>query len=311
MNINKLAASLAPLILMLCISLSAQAQTCSCASVPLLNSLDASSANEGKWYFGTSVTHHEINDLYAGTNEVKDETDRSRQSDSLLVSVDYGIDERWSVSTLVGFIKQERDVGTSSDSFTSTSGLGDGLIIVKYTPKRINLFSKWEYALGLGARIPLGKDDATNNGIILAEDMHPSTGAYGLIGWGYVAKALDQAGQKKIFISSNFSVNGENSRNYSFSDELNISFGGSYFMQENWGFNALLHYRITGEDERNGSSIPNTGGKWLDFEPSVQYRFNDKSAVKLTLTTPLYRDLRGALQFTSSGSASVGYNYAF
>jgi long-subunit fatty acid transport protein len=160
-------------------------------------------------------------------------------------------------------------------------------------------------------KIPLGEDEATQNGIILSEDMQPSSGSYSALAWGYLGYAFDQSAQTQIFISSNFSLNQENDRNYANGDEFNISIGGSYTMKEKWGFVAQLRYRTTESDERNGDPIPNTGGEWIDFVPSVQYRINDKSGVNLSLRIPLYRNLDGALQFTTSSAATLGYSYAF
>jgi len=285
--------------------------TCSCAGVPLLNSMNAASVDQNQWHLNLTYEIHEMNKLYSGSDEVNDETNRKRKTDSYIIQADYGINETWSVSAMLSYVDHEREIGRSSNSFSSASGIGDGLVLLKYTPKQINLFSKWEYSVGLGVKIPLGEDDITQNSVTLSEDMQPSTGSYSTLAWGYLGYAFDQAGQKQLFISSNYSVNQENDRNYANGNEFNIGIGASYTMKERWGFVAQLRYRTTEADERNGDAIPNTGGEWVDFIPSVQYRINDKSGVNLGIRIPLYRDLDGALQFTTSSAATLGYSYAF
>ena len=81
--------------------------------------------------------------------------------------------------------------------------------------------------------------------------------------------------------------------------------------QKNWGFGAQLRYRTTRADERNGNAIPNTGGEWVDVIPSVQYRINEKSGLNISVRIPVYRNLDGALQFTTSSAANLGFSYAF
>lgn len=293
------------------ISLESQSATCSCAGVPLLNSMNTSSVDQNQWYLNLSYEHHEMNKLYSGSDEVNDETNRSRSSDSLIVQADYGINENWSVSAMISYVDHQREIGTSSNSFSSASGIGDGLVLIKYTPQKMNLFSKWEYSFGMGVKVPLGEDDATQNNVTLSEDLQPSSGSYSVLTWGYLGYGFDQSGQTQVFIASNYSANRENSRNYRNGNEFNIALGASYTMQKNWGFGMQLRYRTTKADERNGDAIPNTGGSWVDFIPSVQYRINDKSGLNLGLRIPIYRNLDGALQFTTSSAATLGYSYAF
>jgi hypothetical protein len=296
---------------LLSVSFNSIAATCSCSGVPLLNSMSSTAASNNQWILNITYDHHEMNKLYSGSDEVNDETKRKRETDAYIIQADYGINELWSVSAMLSYVEHERTIGESNNSFSSASGIGDGLVLFKYSPLRISLFSKWEYSVGFGAKIPIGIDDATQNGIDLSEDMQPSSGSYSYLGWGYIGYAFDQAAQQQIFISSNFSVNQENNRNYSNGNEFNISIGGSYTLKEKWALVAQLRYRTTQADERNGDEIPNTGGNWLDFLPSVQYRLNDKSAINILARIPIYRNLDGALQFTTSSAMAIGYSYAF
>ena len=252
-----------------------------------------------------------MNRLYSGSDEVKDETNRNRSTDSMIVQTDYGINEFWSVSTMVSYVDHQREIGSSTNSFSSASGLGDGLLLFKYTPKKIDLFSKWQYSLGAGVKIPLGEDDAKENGVTVSEDLQPSSGSYSALTWAYLGYAFEQSGQTQIFISSHYSFNQENRRNYTNGNEFNLVLGASYSMMEKWGFAAQLRYRTTQADERNGDDIANTGGSWVDFIPSVQYRINEKSGLNISVRIPVYRNLDGALQFTTSSAANLGFSYAF
>jgi hypothetical protein len=163
----------------------------------------------------------------------------------------------------------------------------------------------------LGIRIPVGVDDATFLGVPLAEDMQPSTGAFGGILWAYWAKALNDSKGARIYASASHTQNGENDRDYSFGQETNVVFGGAYQTQTPWGFNLELAYRNAARDQRDSVEIPNTGGEWLDAIPAVQYHISERLAIKAAAKIPLKRDLNDQLQFTTKYALRLSMSYVF
>lgn len=299
-----------PCLLFLLVFIKAYGATCSCASVPLLSSIDATSAEDQQWLVFISLQHQDVSDLYSGSKKVNDETNRKRFSNSIIAQIDYGLSNSWSITSLFSYVQHERNIGISSNSGVSSQGMGDTLIVLKYIPQRFSLFSSLEYSFGLGVKIPTGVNDNTTNGILLAEDMQPGTGAYSWVGLAYVAYALDPAATKRIFLSANYSDNQTNDRHYKLGNEYNITLGWSRYFENKLATTLQLNYRYTNADERGNFEIPNTGGTWLDIIPSIQYVF-EKSAIKLSGHIPVYRHLEGALQFTTSYSISLGYSYVF
>jgi hypothetical protein len=183
--------------------------------------------------------------------------------------------------------------------------------MIKYSPARIGLYSKNELTLGMGGRLPVGANEETDNGIVLAEDMQPGTGAWGGIVWLYAARALNESTSARLYSSVTYTNNGENDREYRFGHETTASIGASYQTQTPWGFNGELFYRHTKRDERIGVAIPNTGGEWLDFVASAQYHLNEKTALRLTAKLPVSRDLNDALQFTTRFATRLTFTYVF
>ncbi len=296
---------------MACFSTFTGAATCSCAGVPLLNSMNATNVNAQSWLLSINYEYHEINDLYSGSQQVNDETFRERVSNSIISQLDYGIDEHWSITGMISHISHKRQIGSSNNSKIHTSGLGDSLLLIKYTPVTMSLLSPWQLSLGFGIKFPTGANDVMRNGFIVSEDMQPGSGAYSSLAWFSSSYRFDQAGQLQAFISANYSDNRENDRQYQLGDETNASVGISYTMQENWGAVALLRYRTTSADQRAGNDIPNTGGEWLDFVPSIQYRFENNLAINLSGRIPVDKNLDGALQFTTSNAITLGISYVF
>lgn len=288
----------------------AEAATCSCAGAPLLSSIDSSSTEPGDFFFNYTTEYHEMSDLVEGTKEIRDESGRERSSVSQIVSGTYGLADRWSISGLLSYIEHSRGVSTSFFGEQNTSGLSDAVVLLRYTPSYITPFSRHEVSLGVGVRLPVGKDDAGGL-IVQSEDMQPSVGAQGEILWSSYSYAFNQASTLQLNLSANYTFNNEeNDRNYSFSDEFNFAAGISQSIGTRFGYSAGLRYRTTDADERNGFEIPNSGGEWLDFVPAIQYGVSDDFTIALSGRVPIARDLEGAVQFTTSYSYAFSMTYA-
>lgn len=286
------------------------AATCGCAAVPLLDSIDTSATQAGDFFVNLTTESHEMNDLVVGSKQISDETRRRRSSVSQALSMSYAITDRWAVSGLVSYIEHSRKVGASFFGEQNTSGLSDGVILLRYTPIYQTPFSRHQLSLGLGARLPIGKDDA--GGILTAsEDMQPSVGARGTLYWSSYSYGFNQAGTLQFNASAAYTENSEkNDRGYTFADETSFTAGMSQNIGTRFSYSASFRYRNTTADQRNGFDIPNTGGEWLDFVPALQYSLTDKLNFGLSGRVPVARDLNGAIQFTTSYSYALSLTYA-
>ncbi len=288
--------------------LQSMAQTCSCAQVPLLGSMELASPNNGQWFLGTTYEFHDVSDLVAGSTSIPDLTGRDRTAQALIFEASRGINEKWSASALLSFVEHEREVNNVR---ASASGLGDAILMVKYSPKSISLYSDTALSFGLGSRIPVGENDATRLGVPLAEDMQPSTGAFGGIVWAYWARALNASKSARIYANATYTQNGENDRDYQFGAETTVTIGAGYQTQSPWGFNLELLYRDAERDQRNSVVIPNTGGEWLDAIPTIQYHVSETLALKASAKIPVSRDLHDELQFTTKYAFRLSLSYVF
>ena len=296
------------LVVFVLLAFTAHGQSCSCASVPLLGAMGLASPNNNQWYLATTYEFHDVSDLVAGSSSIPDQTGRDRTSQALIFEASRGISDKWSVSAVFAAVEHVREV---SNIKATASGLGDAIVMVKYSPKTISLYSDTTWSFGVGGRFPVGENDATQGEITLAEDMQPSMGSYAGIAWMYWAKALNEPKTARIYASASHTLNGENDRNYQFGDDTTISFGGAYQTSTPWGFNLELLYRSADRDQRSSVDIPNTGGKWLDVIPAVQYHVSDTLAIKAAAKIPVSRDLNDQLQFTTKFAFRVSLSYVF
>jgi len=283
-------------------------QTCSCAGVPILGAMESASPRDSQWFLAGTYEFHDISELVSGSSTVHDGTGRDRTAQAMILEASRGLSEKWSFSVLLSAVEHERDVGGQRDT---VSGLGDAVVMVKYSPKTISLYDKSTLSFGLGARLPVGEDDATSQGVVLAEDLQPSTGAYGGIAWIYAARALNDSKGARIYASATHTYNGENDRDYEFGQSTTASIGGSYQTQTPWGFNLELLYRHADRDQRASVDIPNTGGAWVDIIPAVQYHVNESLALRASAKIPVSRDLNDQLQFTSKYAFRLSLSYVF
>lgn len=283
--------------------------TCSCAGAPLLSAIDTSASEAGDLFVNTTSEQHEISDLVQGTDDIPDEAGRERSSLSHTLSFSYGLSDRWAVSGLVSYIEHSRNVGTSFFGEQKSSGLGDGILMLRYTPLYITPFSRHELSLGLGARLPIGKDDA--GGVIsFSEDMQPGVGAPGTVFWAGHNYAFNQAATVTLNTSAYYTLNEEeNDRNYKFGNEFVVGLGVGHSVNTKFSYSAGLRYRTTEPDERFGFDFPNTGGEWVDFIPALQYAATNNLTVAVSGRIPVHRKLDGALQFTTSYSYALSFTY--
>ncbi len=288
----------------------ALAATCSCAGAPLLNFIDTRAVEKGDFYLSYAAEYHDISDLVAGSSEIPDETGRDRTSFSQVLTGSYAITDQLAVSVLVSYVEHERTIATSLLGKTSTSGLGDSVVLARYTPFFITPFSRHQVSVGLGARIPTGEDDF-NSGFVTSEDMQPGTGAWGTLAWAGYNYAFNQAATLQFNASASYLVNGENDRDYAFGDEFVFDIGFNHTVSPRFSYSAGLRYRDANSDERFGFEIPNTGGKWLDFVPAAQFSATDRLSLALSGRIPISRDLNGTLQFTTSYAYSLLVSYGF
>ena len=290
--------------------LTALAATCSCAGAPVLVYLDTSATEKGQFFISYTAEDHQINDLVSGSDDVKDETGRDRNTFSHVLSASYALTDHWSFSALVSYVEHSRQIGTSIFGETTISGMGDSVLLARYTPVFMSPFSRHEVSLGAGMRFPTGENDVST-GFIVSEDMQPGTGANGAIAWASYAYAFDQAATLQFFASANYVHNEENDRRYAFGNEFNITSGMSQSLGTRFSWSAAVRYRNANPDERRGFELPNSGGQWVDFVPAVRFSFTERFAGTLSGRIPLARELEGALQFTTSYSYALSLSYGF
>jgi len=305
------------LILLLLVSyirpLSTMGQTCSCAGAPLISSQSISSTSRGNFLLGITMDHNQITDLYSADRELSNNT-TERSTQSVLLELNYGITNRITLSGTATYVRKRR-FGIQSSDEVITRGIGDALILMKYVLHQNTIRSQYQLAVGSGVKIPVGKSNLTRDGIALNLDMQPGTGAWDGVFWTYFSKTFMPASTINLFLYSTYRLTGSADRfggndRYKFGNEWITNLGVTNAITPELSYIAMINYRSTKTDQRNGQAQPNTGGYWLNIEPALRYKLSDGLSVKVSGKLPVYQYLNG-LQPTTTYTASVSLFYNF
>jgi hypothetical protein len=298
------------------VSTSLKGQACCSAGSPLLGSLEVSTVYSGELQIGLTYELNVLKDVYSGSTRLDDDF-RERTVNSFILEANYGISDRISVSTLFTFINQSRNISTYGNlsSNLNTSGLSDGILLLKYNIIPLDFANQFELSVGGGIKLPIGNSTLRSDGILIPAHMQSGSGSWDGILWGYASKGFMPIIPLNIFLNVSYRANGTNNRfgesfqqRYSFGNELFINLGAGYRTDTFFDFTFILRYRNTTKDNFDGAEVPNTSGNWLYLVPGINGKLSDQFTVRLSGQLPVYRNLSGT-QLTTSYSASLGIFY--
>ncbi len=283
----------------------AKAQTCSCAGSPLITSQSIGSTSQGKLLLGLTYEYNNISDLYSGDTQL-DNTNQRLNTTTALFEANYGLTERLALTGTITYNRKYRETGlqTPGDPETlTTSGIGDGLLLLKYNVKNQTIWDPYHISVGGGVKIPFGSTSLKSNGFTLNADMQPGTGAWDGLLWGYASRTFKKS-NRNIFTMGTYRRTGVNERfnstdRYRFGNELILILGTTGPIAGRWSYAFMLRYRSSSSDRRNGAKLPSTGGKWVKLKPNINYQLSDRFNLQLSGQLPVYQRLKGTQPTTS------------
>jgi hypothetical protein len=297
------------------------AQTCCSGGVPLGGSLGLGTAESQSLQVLLTYDYNAINDLVSFSEQLDDDT-RSRTTQSSIVEINYGLNNRFSLTGVVPFIRQTRAIHAySGEDFTATQGLGDMVFLVKYRLINPENISEIDWVIGAGPKIPTAKTDFTNNqGLTLPADMQPGSGSLDGIFWSYFLKSRFLKNPNLgLAAVTTFRYSGANkhyneTQTYKFGNEFQFNLGLNYSFFAKWPIDVFtfLRYRIQAEDIIDGGVFPSSGGEWVYAIPGMNIHFSPNWSFRLSGDIPVYRKLEGTQLTTSYKiTAAVLFNIPF
>lgn len=283
-------------------------QTCCSGGVPLGGSFGLGTAEQNSLQFLLTYDYNALNTLVDISTKFDDKT-RSRITQSTILEINYGINQRFTLTGLIPIIYQERKIQTfdASIDVTSTRGLGDMVLLLKYRMLDKIKYPNLEWVIGGGFKFPNGKTDHTNNiGLILPADMQSGSGSLDFLYWMFFQKNNFIFPKLSLLSVTTYRLNGTNknynhSQEFKFGNELQFSLGLNYNFYAKWLIDifSFVRYRNQDIDLIDGNMFPSSGGQWVYFIPGASIKFSSKLSLRLSGDIPIYLKLKG-LQLTTS-----------
>ena len=293
-----------------------KSQTCGCGGAPLLGSLQRSATPQGQWQLEWRYEHNEISDLVVRSRRV-DPDGRWQRTRALMMDASVGLTSRLSLTALLTLIDKERVVERITADRLRVRGMGDGIVLLKYTLFNLPVFPRQQFSLGAGLKFPLGRSDLTTNGRLVSPDMQPGSGAWDQVLWGFYSRNLPTRAFSSIALSGSHRFTGTNRRygtdqaGYTFGSETVATLSLSRALSNRFGATVALQYRVTAADRFGATNLPNSGGTWINLEPAVSVDFGAGVTLRMAGQVPLYRNLNGALQLTTRFGVSASVQASF
>lgn len=289
--------------------LTGYSQGCCSGGAPLAGSLGLQDLAKGDVLIAVSFRHNHLTDLMI-EREVLDDKRITRTVQSLVISGQYAVTNRLTLSLILPWLRQ-REALTGTNEQAIADGPGDGTLMVQY-----QFLSKkdWTAIGGLGTKAPTGITSIVNNlGILLNPNIQPGTGAWEGLGALYLRRGKFLRPTMSVEMIGSYRLMGTGDRfgrlqRYRFGDERQVYLGISdqYFMKKflmdvSLGF----RFRQTQTDLVNEVPVPNTGGNWLYFSPGINIYITPSITWGTGMNYPLYRSLTGT-QLTTSWTLQSG-----
>lgn len=313
MKITLLRALPIAILLLLGASAPALSQCCS-GGVPLSGNLGLPPSNQGALQFSLSYDLNVLRTFKTGTEKLN-ERDRQRVTHSALMEVGYSISDKFGIDGFFAFVRQERKIENPGlpTNFQHTEGIGDAVLLLKYTLVSNNTRT---WVIGLGPKIPLGTSDLKDNGILLSADLQPGSGSWDGVAWSNLSQQIKARPSMTFVGTVTYRLSGTNpnfriNQDYQFGNEFQAIAGlsdqlvlGKLLVDPS----VSLRYRRAGVDKADKAEVPNTGGEWIFFNPSLGFRISERLSYNVSGELPLYANITGT-QLTPTFRFNTGFYY--
>jgi hypothetical protein len=290
-----------------------RAQACCSGGVPLGGSLGLGAADSKSLELLFTYDYNALTHLVHISEKLEDNS-RTRITQSGILELNYGLNQRFSLAAVIPVIRQTRTISgyDGSEDFIAAQGLGDMVFLLKYRIIATGISNPLQWVIGLGPKLPTGKTNFTNDkDIILAADMQPGSGSLDGIAWSFLQR-------DRLFIPSlgvtsvlTYRYSGTNKdyndvQNYRFGNEFQFNLGANYNFVAGIPITLFLfgRYRHQTPDYIDGNVFPSSGGQWVYAIPGVNIQFMNRVSLRLSSEWPLYRKLEGT-QLTTGYKFSV------
>jgi len=293
------------------------AQGCCSVGASSLGGLESGVQREHTWSIALGYQSNSVSRAYQGTTKITDPLRRTADVRYVTLQAEYGLLDGLSVFGSINHSDKTRELTVTTGSGSSKTdrtasfrgtGIGDLLILAKYSVLRPTIPSPTGVAVGVGASLPTGTFTQEQNGSQLSIDLQPGTGAIALLGWLFASHGFPEL-ELQFFLASSYRYAGTNFDGYRLGDEIVATLLGEKSIGENYSGFLALRARFVQKDYANRRFLVGTGGTYYDFMPGIGYG-EGRSSLKLFGQLPLYRNVRG-IQLALAYTLGISFAYEF
>jgi hypothetical protein len=267
------------------------AQCCSPGS-PVAGSANIGILNEGSWRVIGFYRHSYSNQYLQGNKSTDYSFVQASGFDFSGISLGYGLTEKLTIETEVGyFFRKYQDLQLANVHRLSGAGLSSGVLSLKK-----NFYKKmereWEVTAGAGFKYPFNSSQQQVDGVVLPQDIQPSSGAFGFVGQLFISKGYVCNGTR-IFLINRTEVNGVNASAYQYGILSQTSV--FYLKNINDKLAGLMQARheLKTKDKRNDQVINYSGGHQVFLSPQLSYIPLKGISISATFDYPVFQFLNG------------------
>jgi len=283
----------------------AAARAAGCGAVCLpLEALDPQNAQVNGQQLRLSLVgqYADFDQYRQGTDSLPNPANASATIWQVTGVADYGITPRWTASLLVPYVHKHQQNKKFGDR--TARGLGDVALFGRYAALTPVKLTDPSLSVGLGIKFPTGSTDQPGDAADLPPAMQTGSGAYDAVP---TVSYFQRLGGYSLYGSALYRIPLEaNDRGYRFGRELDLHFGTVVPLAATAQRVALLasldythaqrdtdNHMILPAKVRDGTTVLNTGGRFLDFTPGVRVHLDRRLALQLRVSIPVYQYWNG------------------
>jgi len=277
-----------------------------CGSVCLpLEALDLDKAQvpENNYRVSLIIEYANFDNFREGNSSVANPGGNKATITQSTMAVDYGISSQWTASVLVPYIRKKQE--TNKFGTRVAEGVGDISIFSHYELlSRLRRAKGKSMSIGLGIKFPTGSIDEPNSTTPLPPAFQTGSGAYDIVPTVSVYQSL---GKGSVFGGMVWRIPLEENKNgYKFGQEFEINIGVDYpspLLSKHLSFQLSASYLAASRDDdsnaivparlRSGSTVMNTGGKFLDIASGFRWEIFNSFTLQGRLSFPVYENWNG------------------
>jgi hypothetical protein len=306
---------IAVICLAICLSSDGLGQTCCTGGVQYLGAYKVPTLNSKEFSFNLSFSNNKNSDLVL-SDEIISENTNKRIANTMLLQVDYGFNDKFSLSVVIPYLWQTEEVNFQSVVYQiKNNGLGDFSVWSSYKQK----FKLHTVIASAAIKAPSGKTDAVDpeNGIYYPISFQQGTGS-----WDFMVNLYDESplDRRHVFnwinmISAKVNTPGNKfeahpeyrfGHTFQVSSSMNIRWVMGKFLSDAF---AGVSYQYRLKDQFNGGfENENTGGHWVNVNLGYNHQFTPQWHAGIGGTMPIYRSVNG-LQLTTDRQVNLTIGY--